>query len=73
MYSVKLLINDTSGQIWKSVVKEDYIQVNSITGSQYRSINNENHNLVIYPNPFTNDLIIEFEFNQPEVVTVQDI
>ena len=31
IYSVELRITDTSGQIWKSVVKEDYIQVNSIT------------------------------------------
>jgi PKD repeat protein len=71
IYSVELRITDTSGQIWKSVVKEDYIQVNSITGFPQLLKESINDKLKIYPNPFTNDLIIEFEFDNPDVVTVQ--
>jgi PKD repeat protein len=71
IYSVELRITDTSGQIWKSVVKEDYIQVNSITGLPNESLENINQKLKIFPNPFTNDLNIEFEFDNPEVVTIQ--
>ena len=71
IYSVKLLITDTSEQIWKSVINGNYIQVNSITGSPKQPIENINSRLIIFPNPFTSDLIIEFDFDKPEEVTVQ--
>ena len=71
IYSVELRITDTSGQIWKSVVKEDYIIVNSITGISNQSKENSGNKIEIYPNPFANDLIIEFEFDNPEVTTLQ--
>ena len=69
LYSARLIIIDTSETIIKSLTKEDYIEayLSGIELNNYKF----SEKLKIFPNPFTSDIFVEFEFDKPEFVTVQ--
>jgi PKD repeat protein len=69
IYSVELIITDTSGQIWKSCVKDDYIEILT-TG-----IEDETElmidPLMLRPNPFKKEIEIIYNTEYPDIVSVQ--
>ncbi|MEZ5082351.1 MAG: PKD domain-containing protein [Bacteroidales bacterium] len=66
IYSVELRITDTSGQIWKSCVKEDYIEI--LTVGLESGIPSIKDPLNIYPNPFSNNIKISYySFTKDEI------
>lgn len=70
LYSVKLRITDTSGQIWDSCIKEDYIEILTVGLYENLSVNNSDP-LLVYPNPFGDQLTIEFMSPISDLVNIK--
>jgi PKD repeat protein len=61
-FSIRLIVRDTSQTIVKFLIKEDYIETfSSGIGSNMTSLSK---NFRIFPNPFTNELIIEADLEE---------
>jgi hypothetical protein len=69
IYSVELIITDTSGQIWKSCVKEDYIEILTV-GLESKTPLKKNR-LNIYPNPFSENITIYYCSDAQDIITIQ--
>ncbi|MEZ5082352.1 MAG: hypothetical protein R2750_02690 [Bacteroidales bacterium] len=68
-FTVQLIVKDTSGFIIDTIIKVNYIEANTSGIIPFNG--NEREKLIVFPNPFNNYVIIEFEFDQPEKVDLQ--
>ncbi len=70
IYSVELRITDTSGQIWESCVKDDYIEILT-TDVEDNFSKKEDDQIVIFPNPFSEFVQIDYYSELQDELTIQ--